>query len=87
MRSIRRWLLLASGVGMLAGCVYEPPPPPPRVVYRQAPAVRPPPPPIIVEAPPPPPREHPYWVFERGHWRWDGYRWVWIRGHYVERLG
>jgi hypothetical protein len=62
---------------MLAGCVYEPVPAP--VAYR-------PPPPIIVEAPPPPPPEHPYWVWERGHWTWNGYNWVWVHGHYVERL-
>jgi hypothetical protein len=73
---------------MLAGCVYEPAPAP--IAYRPPPphviVQRPPPPPIIVEAPPPPPPEHPYWVWERGHWTWNGYNWVWVHGHYVERL-
>lgn len=56
----------------LAGCVYEEP-------------VGPPPAPApIVEAPPPPPGA--YYVWRPGHWRWNGVRWVWIRGHYVARV-
>ena len=89
MNRLRHLLLIGSAAGSLAGCIYEAPPPPPRGIYRTVPVERPrpPPPPIIVERPPPPPREHPYWAWQPGHWHWDGYRWVWLRGHYVERLG
>ncbi|HLG86513.1 MAG TPA: YMGG-like glycine zipper-containing protein [Alphaproteobacteria bacterium] len=42
-----------------------------------------PPPAPRYEAVPPPPAEHLSWV--PGHWRWDGYRYVWEQGHYVAR--
>src|ERR1700740_1322460 len=32
---------------------------------------------------PPMPAERAFWV--RGHWDWDGVRYVWVGGHYVER--
>ena len=89
MNKARTVTLVCLAGGLLAGCVY-PPPPPPRVVYRPAPppvvVERPAPPPMIVERVPPPPIEHPYWVWRQGGWRWNGYRYVWMRGHYVERL-
>ncbi|HYY27032.1 MAG TPA: hypothetical protein VE860_03760 [Chthoniobacterales bacterium] len=47
------------------------------VVIRAAP-----PNPIIETVPPPPGRSY---VWDPGHWRWNGYRYVWIRGHYVRR--
>lgn len=37
------------------------------------------PPPLFEPGPPPPP---PGMIWEPGHYRWDGYRYVWIRGHY-----
>ncbi len=40
-------------------------------------------PPPRAEVVPPPPREHVVW--EPGHWHWDGVRYVWIDGHYIER--
>lgn len=82
-----RWLALAGGC-LLAGCADEPPPrhrPRPVVVYREsAPTVvverQPAPPPLIVETVPVRPRYAAVWV--PGHWRWNGRRYVWIRGHY-----
>jgi hypothetical protein len=41
------------------------------------------PPPPQFEQVPPPPGERVVW--EPGHWHWDGVRYVWIGGHYVER--
>lgn len=42
-----------------------------------------PPPPPQAEMVPAPTSERMSW--DRGHWRWDGYRYVWVPGHYVER--
>lgn len=75
----------AIALGTLAGCVYPPPllpPPPPRVVYRAPPP--PPPPPLLVEQVPPPPAA--YLVWRPGHWRWIGFRYAWVPGHYVRRI-
>ena len=57
-----------------AACVYEPAPGPVPVGPVPAP---------IVEAVPPPPAAA--YVWRPGHWRWNGFRYVWIRGHYVIR--
>ncbi|HLH37002.1 MAG TPA: hypothetical protein VKX41_20180 [Alloacidobacterium sp.] len=46
-----------------------------QVVVRVAP------PPVVVERPGPPPR--PGYVWVGGYHRWDGYRYVWVPGHYV----
>ncbi|MBE7209975.1 MAG: YXWGXW repeat-containing protein [Gluconacetobacter diazotrophicus] len=75
-RSSRRPLLLAALMLALpvAGCVYYPPPPPPR---------RPPPPAPVVEVIPAAPSA--VYVWRPGHWRWDGYRYNWVRGRYVLR--
>ncbi len=35
------------------------------------------------ETPPPPPGAR--YVWEPGHWHWDGVGWEWHRGHYVIR--
>lgn len=71
--------LALAGVLASSGCTET-------VVYRQPPTT------VVVDRgpyPPPPPRVEyrpvlpPYpavWV--PGHWRWNGYRYVWIRGHY-----
>ena len=32
---------------------------------------------------PPGPPEASYWV--RGHWDWNGYQYVWVSGHYMQR--
>jgi hypothetical protein len=49
-----------------------------------------PPPPNYVPVPPPrqefvPPPPGERMVWEPGHWRWDGFRYEWERGHYIER--
>jgi hypothetical protein len=49
-----------------------------------------PPPPF---APVPPPRQefvppHPHGgrlIWQPGHWRWDGFRYAWVGGDYIER--
>ncbi|WP_146002778.1 YXWGXW repeat-containing protein [Telmatospirillum siberiense] len=85
MKSIRS-LAVASALSclMLAGCVAHragpPPPPPPAVVYIPRP-----PPAEMVEAMPPPPDPRPIWVWQKGHWRWDGREYVWHPGHWFER--
>lgn len=35
--------------------------------------------------PPPPPPPGPRYVWEPGHWHWNGLAYVWVRGHYVIR--
>jgi hypothetical protein len=72
-RSLVR-LLLVAALGLPAGCVYAPAPvsPPPAPI------------PIVEQVPPPPPG---YYVWRPGHWRWNGYRYVWVRGHYVISQG
>ena len=69
--------LIASIVlsATLGGCTYAEPVP--------VAAAPPPPPPVYVEQPPPPPAAA--YVWRPGHWRWNGVRYVWIRGHYVLR--
>jgi hypothetical protein len=42
------------------------------------------PPAPIVEAVPPIPHEHPDWVWQPGYHRWDGGRYVWVPGTYVQ---
>lgn len=81
-------LPLAAGMAVLTGCttevdVHRPAPvtvvreePTPVVVYRNAP----PPPALIVETRPALPRYRAVWV--PGHWRWNGRRYIWARGHY-----
>jgi len=49
----------------------------PVYVYQEPP----PPPAHVVVNPPPRPYRGAVWV--RGHWRWTGHRYVWVRGHYV----
>jgi hypothetical protein len=69
----------------LAGCVVEPPPqrpgPPPQALVR----VQAPPPAEVVEVQPPPPGPAEIWVWQRGHWRWNGAQYIWARGHWAER--
>lgn len=45
---------------------------------------------VRIGPPPPPPVEvvpvvpHPGWVWQPGFWRWNGFRYVWIRGAYIQ---
>jgi hypothetical protein len=41
-------------------------------------------PPLRAEPPPPPPPDRRY-VWEAGHWHWDGVGWEWHPGRYVLR--
>lgn len=41
----------------------------------------PPPPALYQEMVPRPPG--PRYIWEPGHWQWNGYNYVWIRGHYI----
>ncbi len=61
---------------------YPPAPPPPGYAPPPGAVIVPgAPPPMRVEVVPPPP---PYAaVWQPGFWRWDGRRYLWIRGHYV----
>jgi hypothetical protein len=49
-----------------------------QVVVRIGPPAR------VVERVPPPPHEHPNWAWHEGYHRWDGNRYVWVPGSYVE---
>jgi hypothetical protein len=45
-----------------------------------------PPPPLRVEPPPPaPPGDPAIFVWQPGHWRWDGREYQWHPGHYEKR--
>src|SRR3954454_12131523 len=70
--SMMRWLVIGATVFLVAGLGSA--------------GAQPPPPPGY--APIPPPRYEPVpsggpMVRQPGHWRWDGYRYIWINGHYV----
>ena len=61
-----------------------------REVVRTGPApaaviVQQPPPAEVVETVPPPPGPPEVWVWQRGHWRWDGRSYQWNQGHWVQR--
>jgi hypothetical protein len=49
------------------------------VVARPPPAIKPEPP------PPPPPGDPAVFVWQPGHWRWDGRDYQWHPGHYEKR--
>jgi len=49
-----------------------------QIVVRIGPPERP------HEEVPPPPHEHPNWAWHDGYHRWDGNRYVWVPGYYVE---
>ena len=73
-------------IATLAAC--SAPPAVPRETLASAPApaavVAPrPPPPKRAEIPPPSPSPQALWTV--GHWKWNGARYVWAPGKYVER--
>jgi hypothetical protein len=70
-----KWLVVGATVFLVGiGSAGAQPPPPP--TYAPVPPPR-------VEVVPPPPGGRVVW--EPGHWHWDGVRYIWISGHYVER--
>jgi len=72
-------LALLGITGCTETVVYrQPAPPPPTTIVVQRPPA--PAPPLRVEVIPARPQYPVVWV--RGHWRWNGFRWVWIPGHY-----
>jgi len=65
----------------LSSCtVVEQRPSPAHAVYVQTP-----PPNEIIETQIPPPDNSGFWVWQRGHWRWNGFRYFWSAGHWVRR--
>ncbi|WP_428490282.1 hypothetical protein [Rhodopila sp.] len=70
-----KWLVAGAAVCLLAmGTANAQPPPPP--TYAPIPPPR-------AEVVPPPPGGRMIW--EPGHWQWDGARYAWHPGRYVER--
>ena len=79
-------LTSAAAFGLLAGCVTEPVHGPgPRVAIQERAVIRLGPPApreeIIIAAPGP--REQ--FVWDPGHWRWNGAEYVWDAGHWIKR--
>lgn len=71
MRRLAAISVVVLAIGM-GSAVAQPPPP-----------AAPPPP--RYETVPPPRGEH--FIWEPGHWHWNGVQYVWIPGRYVERRG
>ncbi len=73
---VRRLVAPAALFGLLAvaGCVVAPPNP------------FPPPPAPRVEVVPPPRPGQVQTIWQPGQWHWNGAGYVWIPGHYVERV-
>lgn len=72
---LRRHLLTFATAGLFAGAAAA------RASQADPPSAIPTP---YDEGPPPPPPGRRY-VWEPGHWHWDGVGWEWHRGHYVIR--
>ncbi len=68
-------LLGAGGAAVAAGLTVE------SMTPAQAQNYPPVPPPQFERPPPPPPG--PRYVWQPGHWRWNGYRYVWFQGSYI----
>ena len=76
-----KWLFAGAAIALISGSAGAQPPPP---------GYAPMPPPTYAPIPPPrrefvPPPPGPRVVWEPGHWHWNGFRYVWFGGHYVER--
>ena len=73
---MQRFLPLSLATAMLGlaigSAVAQPAPPP----YTRVPPPR-------VEHVPPPPGQR--FIWEPGHWQWNGRQYVWMGGHYVRR--
>jgi hypothetical protein len=69
-----RWVTIAATV-MLVGLGSAQAQPPPPMPYAPVP------PPRAEPVPPPPGTRY---VWEPGHWHWNGREYIWIAGRYVE---
>lgn len=69
-----KWLVAGATIVLLGGGGASAQPPPPN--YAPVPPPR-------AETVPPRPGERVIW--QPGHWHWDGYRYIWMRGQYVQR--
>ena len=83
MTSSTRRHLVAGGLAVLAagaaGML-------PRLGYAQEIIIAPREPPAPrYERVPPPPRDRREAVWEPGNWRWNGRRWIWVEGRYIDR--
>jgi hypothetical protein len=76
---------LLAGAMVPAGAqsvqIITPPPPQPQVLL--APSA--PPPPRVETIPPPPNADAQVMYWRPGHWMWDGVKWAWSGGQYVDR--
>jgi hypothetical protein len=76
-------LILSAAASQMIGCTAQ-------VGMREPTAaevvVARPPPPLRAEPPPPaPPGDPAIFVWQPGHWRWDGHEYQWHPGHYEKR--
>lgn len=74
-------LMLVLALGGLSGCVA-------RVSVREPVGevvVHRPPPPLQAESVPPPPGDPNVFIWQPGHWKWDGRDYAWHPGHYEKR--
>jgi hypothetical protein len=91
MKALRRSAGLTAIVGVLttlAGCYTSPPP---QHVVRTTTVVQEPASAVVTVQPPAPRTEMvpvspgPQFVWDSGHWSWNGASYVWVDGRYVER--
>jgi hypothetical protein len=71
---------IGNSVDNQNGTLYRPPPAASNMVVRQMPAMPPPPPTPTAEAVTPPPSSSAVWI--PGYSAYDGYRNVWVAGHW-----
>ncbi|PZP47220.1 MAG: hypothetical protein DI601_04460 [Azospirillum brasilense] len=83
MRLPARLVASLTVLTLVAGCV-PPPPPPPAMPPHASRQPYPPVPVLRVEPEPPRPPSAEY-VWQPGHWQWDGVAYRWEPGHYVLR--
>jgi hypothetical protein len=69
---------IGNSVDNQNGTLYRPPPSPSSLAVRQIPAMPSSPP--TAEAVTPPPSSSAVWI--PGYWAYDGYRYVWVAGHW-----
>ena len=72
--------MVALGAAALGGCAA---PGPNSTMATAAIAAPYPPPAILAEIPPPAPAPNSLWLV--GHWNWNGAKYVWTPGQYIQR--